>query len=141
MKHTSKLGEAIFSNVLVCHQHKPNSICNHVKVRNVYDMHMILNGCLQQRISCCCFIRCVSSDSFALFSAVFCQLSCNVSALACSVMQLICCDKLATRYQLSYYVQAHLPSAITVAICLLSHDMSVHSAAVCHCKCVLSAWV
>ena len=44
------------------------SICNHVKVCNVYDMHMNLNGCLQQLINCCCFIRCVSSDSFALFT-------------------------------------------------------------------------
>ena len=60
----------------------------------------------------------------SISSAVFFQLSCNVSALAYSVMQLICCDRPATRYQLSYKVQAHLPSVISVAISLLSHDMS-----------------
>jgi len=39
-------------------------------------------------------------------------------------MQLICCDRLAARQQLSYEVQAPLQSVISVAIGLLSHDMS-----------------
>ena len=37
-------------------------------------------------------------------SAVSCQLSCNLSALAYSVMQLICSDRPAERHQLSYEV-------------------------------------
>ena len=39
-------------------------------------------------------------------------------------MQLICCDRLAARQQLSYEVQAPLQSVISAANGLLSHDMS-----------------
>ena len=60
----------------------------------------------------------------SISSAVFCQSSCNLSALAYSVMQFICCDRPATRPQLSYEVQAPLQSVISVATCLLSHDLS-----------------
>ena len=57
-------------------------------------------------------------------SAVLCQLSCNLSALAYCVMQFICYDRPAARHQLSYEVQTHLQSVISAAIYLLSHDMS-----------------
>ena len=57
--------------------------------------------------------------------AAVCQLSCNLSALACSVMQFICCDRPAARHkQLSYEVQAPSQCVISAAICLLSHDLS-----------------
>ena len=46
-------------------------------------------------------------------SAVFCQLSCNLSALAYSVMQFICCDRPAASHQLSHEVQAPLQSIVS----------------------------
>ena len=54
-------------------------------------------------------------------SAAFCQLSCNLSALAYSVTA---DDRPAARHQLSYEVQDPLQSVISAAVCLLSHDMS-----------------
>jgi len=54
-------------------------------------------------------------------SAIFCQLSCNLYALAYSV---IYCDRPVARHQLSYEVQDPLQSVISAAVCLLSHDMS-----------------
>ncbi len=65
-----------------------------------------------------------SAELHFVSSAVFCHLSSNLSALAYSVMQFICCDRPAARHQLSYELQAPLQSVILAAICLLSHDMS-----------------
>ncbi len=53
-------------------------------------------------------------------SAVFRQLRCNLSALAYSVMQFICCNRPAAKRHLSYKVQAPLQYVISPAICLLS---------------------
>lgn len=69
---------------------------------------------------------CIASTPFQLClhyvsSAAFCQLICNLSALAYSV---ICCDIPAARHQLSYEVQDPLRSVISAAVCFLSHDVS-----------------
>ena len=86
-------------------------------------------GCSQSAllhsVSSFAALPCIMSVQLqSVSSAVFCQLSCNLSALAYSVMQFICYDRPAARYQLSYEVQAPLQSVISAAICLLSHDMS-----------------
>lgn len=67
-------------------------------------------------------------------SAVLCQLSFNLSALACNGMQFICYDRPTARHQLSYEVQAPLHSVISAAICLLSHDLSAWQQPVCSVK-------
>ena len=59
-------------------------------------------------------------------SAVFCQLSCNLSALAYPVMQFICCDSAAARHQLSFEVQG------SFAIRHLSYNLSTGSRSVCY---------
>ena len=76
---------------------------------------------------------CTASTPFQLClhyvsSAAFCQLSCNLSALAYSV---ICCDIPAARHQLSYEVQDPLRSVISAAVCFLSHDVSAWQQSVC----------
>ena len=54
-------------------------------------------------------------------SAVFCQLICNLSALAYSVMQFICCDRPAAKHQLSFEMQGPF------AIRHLSYNLSTRS--------------
>ena len=86
----------------------------------------------------------MSVQLHSVSSAVFRRLICNVSALAYSVMQFICCDRPAARHQLSYEVQAPLQSVISAAICLLSHDVSawqqsVGSVTICQLGISLSA--
>ena len=66
----------------------------------------------------------ISVQQQSVSSAVICKLSCNLSTLAYSVVQLICCDRPAAKHQLSCKVQPPLQSVISAAICLLSHDLS-----------------